>query len=478
MQQNSRSLTPAVAVGVPRSLSTSLQLVRSYDNVPLYLSLALLVLSTIDNGAVGTIVKLIWLASVAVLAFTNIGAAFAAYIGSIAIYSPLHYEGVVSPLQRPDNYALVILCAGVLLLLFNKKEGLPRFNYYMPAIMAFFVLHAFVFSRAHLPETFRDILLPLLVCEFMFVIEFREAELNALQNGVGVLAGYMGLVSILERIPAYDWILPPWVGNPSLRPPDPFLEEWIGGGRSGGTLLQPAWNGILLTLIFCFLLLRLRKGISWPVLTAMSLCVVGSFFTYTRGVWLGLALSLMWFPGFCRSLRQANIRRAVLACAAAVLLLAAGGYASERLQDSNTILYRFNLWGAGLRIVIDHPLTGVGFYNFGNVMPDVEQGFGNLLPGQADVKQEGAAPHNTVLTVLVEFGLVGFLLYVAVFFKIVQRARNNARLLWGRAGAAWIFSFVLIYLLNAQFVSAFEGTTNLVFFGFLGVIAGAQKETA
>ena len=231
-------------------------------------------------------------------------------------------------------------------------------------------------------------------------------------------------------------------------------------------------------MIFCFLLPRLRRRISWPVVAAMAFIVGGSFFTYTRGVWLGLALSLLWFPGFCRSLRQANIRRAVLAGMTAVLLLAAGGYASERIGDSNTILYRFNLWGAGLRLVAERPLTGVGFYNFGDVMPDVEQGFGNLLPGQADVKQEGAAPHNTVLTLLVEFGLLGFVLYVVMFYKIVQRARDNVRLIWGRAGLSWVTSLVIIYVLNAMFVSAFEGTTNFVFFGLLGLIAGARIETA
>ena len=232
MLENTISLTPA-ATEAPRSLGASLPLVRWSDSVMLYASLALLVLSTIDNGALGTFLKLAWLASVAVLTFTNIGAALAAYIGSIAIYSPLHYEGVVSPLQRPDNYALAILFAGILLLLYKKGPALPKINFFMPAIMVFFVLHAVIFSRTHLPETFRDILLPLLACELLYLIQFREAELNALQNGMAVLAGYMGLVSILERIPAYDWILPPWVGDPTLRPPDPFLEEWIGGGRSG-----------------------------------------------------------------------------------------------------------------------------------------------------------------------------------------------------------------------------------------------------
>jgi hypothetical protein len=77
---------------------------------------------------------------------------------------------------------------------------------------------------------------------------------------------------------------------------------------------------------------------------------------------------------------------------------------------------------------------------------------------------------------MVEFGIVGFLLYGTVFFKIVQRARNRASQLWGRSGVAWVLAFVIVYLVNAQFISAFEGATNTVFFSVLGVIAGAEVD--
>ena len=448
------------------------------DNLLLYLSLVLLILSSVDNGPFGALAKLCWLASFACLTFTNIGAAFAAYIGSLAIYSPLHYETWGSPWQRPDNYALLIVFAGMLLQVFNRKEARPRFNAYVLAFLTFFILHGAIsdnFSRMQFAALMRDIVIPLLACELLAAIKLRDRELNAFLNGMGALGSYMGLVSILERIPAYDWILPPWVGDLSLRPPDEFLAGWIDSGRSGGSLLQPAWNGLLLSLIFLILLLRMRQGRSWPVTMAMSLCVAGTFFTYTRGVWLGLALSLMWFPGWCRSQRQAQMRRVGLACIAAVLIVAAGGMASERLHETGTIYYRFNLWGAGLRLVMAHPLLGVGFFNFGSAMPGAEQGLGSLLPSLPDV-EGGVASHNTLLTVLVEFGTVGFFLYVAAFFKIAQRAKNNGCQLWGRAGGAWVLAFAIVYLVNAQFVSAFEGTTNVVFFGFLGAMAGARTQ--
>lgn len=475
MALNTSTLASAVVGEPAHCLRTSWKFTRSHENVLLFLSLVLLVLSSADNGPIGSIAKLCWLTSLASLTLTNIGAAFAAYIGSLAIYSPLYFEGWSSPFQRPDNYALVILLAGLLFLALNGKHTWPRPDAYVLASLTFLTLHGLVFSIRE-PNQFgallKTIVIPLVVSEFLAVIKLEERELGALQNGMAVLGGYMGLVSILERTPAIGWILPHWVGNPSLRHLDPALDEWIGSARSGGTLLQPAFNGLLLSLIICILLLPLRRGRSWPAI-AISLCAAGSFFTYTRGVWLGLALALMWFPGWCRSLRQVYFRRVALSCIAIIFLAAAGGMASERLQDSNTVYYRLNLWGAALRLAMAHPFLGVGFLNSGPAMAGVEQGFGSFLPSSPDV--EGEVPsHNTLLTAFAEFGALGFLIYAAALLRIAQRARKNACRLWGRSGAAWVLAFVIVYFVNAQFVSAFHTPTNTVFFAFLGAIAGCE----
>lgn len=205
----------------------------------------------------------------------------------------------------------------------------------------------------------------------------------------------------------------------------------------------------------------------------MSLCAAGVFLTYTRAVWLGLALSLMWLPGWYRSQRQALVRRVALACIAVVLIVVAGGMARERLSDSGTVYWRFSVWGAGLRLARAHPLLGVGFGNFTSEMSNVEPGFGALVPNRRDDIREMPA-HNVPLTLLVEFGPVGLLLYAMAFFNVVRTARENTRHLWGRSGAAWVYAFAIVYIVNAQFATAFEPTTNVVFFGFLGVIGGAR----
>ena len=476
MPRNPVSSSSTIAYEAPSFIVSSWRAIGFHDNALLSLSLFLLLLSTIDSGTLGSIVKLSWLISFAALCFVNIGAALSSYIGSLAIYSSLLYQGGASLLQRPDNAAVAILFVAMLLQVLHRQEPRPRFVIWILAFLMFCFVHGAIYSPTQFPALVRDVVIPFLACALSAMIGYRERELNALLNGLGIQGAYMGLVSILERIPhGTDWILPLWIGDPTLRPHDQFLEDWIGSGRSGGTLLQPAFSGLLLGLIFVLMILKGRIHKSKLVTISIALCIAGAFFTYTRGVWLGFIMPFLWFPGWCESKRQANVRRIALACSATVLLVAASGFASERLQDGGTILYRLNLWGAGIRIFLSHPLVGIGFFNFGTALGGAQQGFGNLMPSFRDV-EDGVASHNTLLTVLVEFGLIGFGLFASTLLRIVKSAGATAERLVGSSGKTWVIAFVIAYLVNAQFISAFEGTSNTTFYALLGVIAGAKAE--
>lgn len=164
----------------------------------------------------------------------------------------------------------------------------------------------------------------------------------------------------------------------------------------------------------------------------------------------------------------------MLVCAAIALLVASRGLMGARLHDVDTIYYRLAIWGAGLRMIPAHPLFGIGFFNFAKAMSGVQQGFGSLLPSYREV--EGDASHNTLITVVVEFGILGLVLCSAAFVKITQNARKRAAQLWGQPGAAWVLALVIVYLVSAQFISSFEGTTNTLLLAILGVMAGLRNK--
>lgn len=435
------------------------------------ISFSLLVSSTAAAEPIGFIVKAAWLASFAALTIANVGSAFALYIGVLAIYSPLHFDSWLTFSDRPDNFAAAVLLTR-LIADFSKRRAGVHYGRWILLFLVFTSVHCAMLAPGRTSALMRSIIIPFLTFELIANSQLTNRHLSGLQLGMAVVGLYAGTVSVLERTSAVMFLLPPWIGNASLRPADEFLDGWIGSGRSGGILLQPAWNGLSLSLICCVLLLPLRSVPSWLKMASGTACVAGAFFTYTRGVWLGLFIGLLWFPGWCRTKSKALTRRAILIAAAAGVILAAGTMASDRIHDEVTIYYRLNIWGAGLRVAQSNPLFGVGFFKFREVMTTAEQGFGASLPGAPDV--EGDASHNTLLTVLVEFGAVGLILCAFAFYQTVRRARCNMRLLAGHSGGAWVTAFVLVYLVNAQFVSSFEGTPNTAFLGVLGALAGAR----
>jgi hypothetical protein len=477
MQQIYSSFATAPAVSQPRAFDGLWERAINHGVFLLYLSLSILLLSTFDNGPLGDLVKCCWLLSFSALACINIGSAFVAYIASLALYSPLHYESMLPLLQRPDNLALPILFAAMGFQVLSRNRQLRSVNPYLAILFIYFLAHGLIFAPEHVAALFRN-LVPFLTCLLAAWIGFGQREIKAFQDGLIVLASYSGLVSILERTRFVDRVLPFWIGDPSLRPFDLYQDQWLELHRSGGPLLQPAFNGLLLGMVLVILVLRSRRGITPYYVVAGLLILAGAFFTYTRGVWLSILLALLWFPGWTQSKKQANKRRMIM-LGVAVFFLGAGiaasnGAAHDRLADSDNIFYRFQLWGAALRLVIMHPLAGVGFFNFGKAMNGVQQGFGSLQREYREI-EDGVASHNTALTVLVEFGFPGFVIFILAFCKLVQRARENCTKYLGIQGASWIVAFTIVYVVNGQFISCFEVTVNTIFFGTLGVFAGARE---
>ena len=97
------------------------------------------------------------------------------------------------------------------------------------------------------------------------------------------------------------------------------------------------------------------------------------------------------------------------------------------IESSNL---RLQLWSIAFRIIVDHPVFGVGLWQFAPYMR-------KYMPPGVDL--EFHVPHNTYLQVAVELGLVGLALFLAMFFFTLlnlSRLRKAAR----RSGDASMYS--------------------------------------
>ena len=71
---------------------------------------------------------------------------------------------------------------------------------------------------------------------------------------------------------------------------------------------------------------------------------------------------------------------------------------------------RTTIWNAGARAFLKKPITGYGA--------------GSFAPAVRPILGYPRVSHNSYLTVLVEQGIVGFLLYIGMFFAVLVAARQ------------------------------------------------------
>lgn len=156
--------------------------------------------------------------------------------------------------------------------------------------------------------------------------------------------------------------------------------------------------GMLFVILYALLWGKIRPLLAIAALMVFALCLSrGALLAGIAG--LGAAVLFQLLTGRLKR-RDVSLGAAVIVGASVVAALA------WQVPELNEILLhrtgnissgsgRADLWLAGLTAWSEHPLVGVGLYNFG-----------------AAIGEPGRFAHNTPLEVLVEGGLPAFLLYV------------------------------------------------------------------
>ncbi len=275
-----------------------------------------------------------------------------------------------------------------------------------------------------------------------------EAQMRRLMVATSLMALYLGFTAICENYKLTAFVFPRYIMNPN-----------IGShfGRARGPLLQAAANGTLLGMLFVLNLyaaLHVKGALRSLFSAAAGLAVVGIYFTYTRAAYLGLLAGMAFY--FVRSSRA---RRILLASTPLVVLLAVvvvpvlvGHYEQARSDDTLPVLDRINLWATALNMFVHSPIWGHGFYTFPVLSPRY---FVEVIKLPRFWVGHGTPSHNSLLEILSDEGLAGFVPYVAIFVLLAlafRRVRWDGNLLdsdvlplfWGLTAVLWVNSFFIV----------------------------------
>jgi O-antigen ligase len=203
------------------------------------------------------------------------------------------------------------------------------------------------------------------------------------------------------------------------------LTGGIGDPNELAAILIPA-----LAFAFFMLVIERRMLLRWLLLAASFICAIALFRTESRGGLVGLAVMLLaslLFSGPVRA-RATTMVLAISGFALAYFTLIAPPQALARVTalSAGGGTGRSDLWAVALDVTRAHPLLGIGAGNFPIVEPSYA--FRNRnLPRFDLIVDTPKVVHNTYLNVLVELGLVGFILFALVILVAFAAAFRALR---------------------------------------------------
>ena len=313
-------------------------------------------------------------------------------------------------------------------------------------------------------------LVPFSLYHFAAYIFDDERSLLKFETFSLIVLAYLSLTAIFFMVDAKDLIFPRYI-----------LDESLGyhADRARGPFLQAVANGVTLNMLGLIALnafrrKRLRGAPAFLFLVALPLAIVA---TKTRAVWLSFALSILVLLFFSPSPR---LRRACFCfvIAGSVGLTSVVTFADhntslgDRLEERGPVMFRMAVYQAGWEMFLEKPLTGWG-------AADMQTELSKRI---SDFHQDQFFFHNTYLEIVVQYGLVGLLLYLWVIFDLFRLGRqenqaglrSDSDLLDSQFRKLW--SVLLgVYLLNASFVVMNYQFVNGFMFSVAGLLLAQNR---
>ena len=348
----------------------------------------------------------------------------------------------------------------------SLKIGLPEI---LLALYAIYAMGSVVFLGSRLRgdtlTAFDRILLPLAMYFLAKHLVDRPERLKSILYILLFVALLQSAVAVAGTIPSLSGFLP---------------RVWFTrSDRLTGSLGNPVAFGttLLVTLVLLNHFQRYTSD-AWTRSLIKLVSVIGALtiaLTFSRSVWIGAALVLLLSVTLHRSSVKSILPLALLT----VVLLFSGflaqdaAYARQRFGDSETIFGRIGRIQASFHMFEVHPIFGWGYRQMD--VHFVE--YLRQIPYFVQVNYIGGVSHFTLLTILVELGVVGLALYVIPIIIILRRSVRASRLMprkgfWSRELVAviWITITVFLWTSSTMDMKYFPFALSLFWF-LLGVLS-------
>lgn len=309
----------------------------------------------------------------------------------------------------------------------------------------------------------------------------RQARLNErsilyLYGFLVVLGVYLAMTGLFEMTGQWWLVFPRYIADPDVG---------IHFGRARGPFGNSVRYGLYLSIcVFAASMVWRRLPPRWQILSVPLgvLYLVAIFFSYTRSVWLGLSAGILLVailsvpsrmrPGLLISICVVGTLVSVLNWDKLVFLKREESANYAAISVSNRAAHAYVSW----QMFRHRPLTGWGYGQYPN------EKLAYLYDHRTDLKLERLRKrlsHNTIMTLLVETGVIGLGLFFALltswFRQAVSLWRDPTAPLWVRQHAILVMAALCSYFPQLLFHEVtFRPDINALMFALVGTLVGLR----
>lgn len=324
-------------------------------------------------------------------------------------------------------------------------------------------------------------IIPLMIFLVLRLSSLDGKQLQPAMWCLGLLGLYLSVTAVCEVAQLWQFVFPKFIADPALS---------IHFGRARGPMLQSVRLGVCLLMVMTCLVvftvwLRPTSKPLWlTCVTLVPLHMLAVFLTYTRSIWMGAALIVALLVMGC--LRGLPRRLAITGLMASLAIMVAvkgpdlvafkREYSAAETRESTYMRASFAY--VSWKMFQDRPVTGFGFNQFQVYNKPY------LSDRSTELRLEsirGYVHHNSFLSLLVDLGIVGFCLYMAILLAFLRRVWSlwnmTAAPQWGR-GIAIVSGAVLgVHCLQMAFHEvSFSTIENTLLFASWGLTAACHQQ--
>ncbi len=368
-----------------------------------------------------------------------------------------------------DRFLMIWLTVVFMVKVFAQGKGFRK-PLTLDILMAAHALYIFV--RIYLQGMYfihpwtMSILVPYGAYFFAKNIIITQKQVRVFLGVLLALTVYYGISAVAQKFLIY-WLIWP---KSILRGASVFVGRSSGPFESAplfGTVI-----GMLIPIHLYFVATVRNLMVKAALWVSLGVGLAGLYFTYTRGSWLAGITALLTVA----VLNRRSYGRILLPGMLVIAILAFGflgasqdEFMKERVENEDTMGARVGTAVTALKVWRDHPVFGVGFFQYRNVLQDYIQPVD--VPGLGTIKFVSFRHnniHDIYLGPLAEDGLVGMAMQFGIYWLILRTFLRKFR--WRKDGDH--FATYVMPIFGGLFVGYLFGgiAIDYRFFSFVGAL--------